>query len=229
MGPRFELRDAFLPLLLEYCRATVLTTILQGEKDLGVREGREGQSASLAHIGGQIAARDLSERRDQLEQPMIGALLEQDAVPLVLEVQAAGHVAPGLLQPAIEGEEPRPTGFVGSGRQPQREGLEDPEDGADLAKLDRTERTDAEAAPHGCIEDAFPDEAEQSFADRGPANAELEGEGRIPYARASGEVAALDLSHDGAIDLVAEGDTRDHLVLTKCIGNYVFRIQYTQT
>ena len=91
------------------------------------------------------------------------------------------------------------------------------------------EGTDAEAAPHGGIEDAFPGEAEQSFADRRPAHAELQGEGRIPYARASGEVAALDLSQDGAIDLVAEGDTRDHLVLMKCIWNYVFCIQYTET
>jgi hypothetical protein len=90
-----------MPLLLEHCRGAVASTLLECLEDLLVRQGREAQAACVTHVACEIAARHVAERSDHVEQPAIGARLQQDPMPLVLQVETAGDVPAGLLEPPV--------------------------------------------------------------------------------------------------------------------------------
>jgi hypothetical protein len=80
-----------------------------------VGQGGEAQPAGVTHVGGQVAAGDLTQGGDQLEQPAVGTLLEQSSMPIVLEIQAAGEVAPGVLDLAVQLQKAANARLVGGG------------------------------------------------------------------------------------------------------------------
>ncbi len=173
-------------------------------------QGGEGETARVAHICVEVAAGDLAQGADQLEQAPVGAVLEQDAVPLVLQLQAAMGIAAGLLEPAVDLPQALEA-LRGWGRgEPQGERLERAEDRTDLPDFGGIEPTDPEPPSLAGFQHPFADQPEERFADRGPADAELGGEGDIAHAGAGGQVAALDALEYLAIDLIAERDSRDH-------------------
>jgi hypothetical protein len=131
-------------------------------------------------------------------------------MPLVLEVETANKVAPGLLQAAIQVEEAGAPSLVGPGREAECERLEHSQDGSNVPELGRVEGTNPKAATKAAIQNAFSCQAEEGFADRSATDAELRGQGHVSYSAARSEHALLDLREDAVVDLVAERDARNH-------------------
>ena len=138
----------------------------------------------------EIAPKAAAEGADQTEQPPVRAVLEQDAVPLVVELDAAGDVAAGLLQPPDDVGQPLEPLGARIGRLVERQRLQRGQDGADLPQLGRIERGQAKAPPCLGRQQAFAGEAEEGLADRGPADAKLGGDGGIAELGAGRQVPA---------------------------------------
>ena len=148
-------------------------------------------------------------------------------MPFVLEVEASGHVASGLLDPLVDLAEASEPLLRRCGREPEGEGLQGAEEITDLPQLDRVERRDPEAATHGGLEHAFAREPKQRLPDGSAADAQSGSELRIANSAAGGELAGVDEAQDEAVGLIAEGDARDHCRLSVGVLNNVFCIQYT--
>ena len=91
-------------------------------------------------------------------------------MPVVLKVQAAGNIAPGVLQPPVQLEKASPAGLCWGPGKPKGQGLEAAKDFADILQLDRIERPHAKPSTEGRVEDAFPDQPQQCLSDRRTAD-----------------------------------------------------------
>jgi len=86
-------------------------------------------------------------------------------VPVVLQVQAAGDIPPGLLQPPVQLEKASPARFAWRRGKHKGEGLEAAKDFADILQLDRIERPHAKPSTEGRVQDAFPDQPQHRLSD----------------------------------------------------------------
>src|SRR5687768_11335063 len=121
---------------------------------------------------------------------------------LLVELDAAGDIAPDQLQlPDDVGEAAQPLGD-GLWGLVQRERLERGEDGAEVAQLRSVEGGEAKSSARLRGEQPFAGESEQGLADRGSADPQFGGNGGIANPGADGEVALLDALQDLEIDLL---------------------------
>src|SRR4029079_1794831 len=93
--PGTEFSKGTVPLLVECCCGAVPSPVLISLDDPGVRQGGKAESAGVAHVSGQGPSSYATERGDEVEQPPVRALLQENPVPLVLQVQAPCRVAAG--------------------------------------------------------------------------------------------------------------------------------------
>ena len=152
----------------------------------------------------------MAERDNQVEQATVGARLEQHPVPLVFEIEAAGDVPAGLLEPPVHLAEAVEPVWRGWRLEAEGKGLQRAQDIPHLPQLGGIQGTHAEPLSHGGIQHALPGELEQGLADGGSADAELGGEIAVADAGARREIAPLDTIEDLATDLVTKWGTRDH-------------------
>jgi hypothetical protein len=214
-------------LLLKDCRYAVAAALFQSLGDLLVRQSGKAQATGIAHVGGEIAPGHVAERGDQVEQAAVGAVAEEDTMPFVLEVEAPGHVAPGLLEPPVDLAQALQPLLGWRGREPEGEGLQGAEEIADLPELYRVERADPEAATHGGLEDAFARQSEQGLPNGGATDAQTSGQLGIADSRTGGKLSGVDAAEDEAVGLIPEGHTRYHGRPSVSVMNKVFCIQYT--
>jgi hypothetical protein len=163
----------------------------------------EAHASALLEVMVEIAPKAPAQSTYEAEQPSVRAVLEQDPVEVVVELDAAGDVAASLLQPtddvgqAVEALGARIGGLVKCQR------LEGGEDRPDLKELRRVERGQAEASPGVGGEQALTGETEQGFADRGAAYAEFGGDGGVAELGASRNGTSLNTLQDLEIHLFA--------------------------
>ncbi len=212
--PILELGDAFAPLLLEDCGGTVVTTFPQSGNDPGMGEGGKAQTSGFAHIGGEIAAGYLPERSDQIQEPAVGTGVQQDAVPLVFEIEACGGVAPGSLEPPVELGEALELGCSRVGREPECQRLERAQDHAHFSERRGIQPPHPEPPAHAAVEDPLACQANERFTDRGPAHSQLGSELGILEPAAVGVVPPLDAVEDLAVDFIPQRRASDHALST---------------
>jgi hypothetical protein len=190
-----------------------------------MRQGGEGETAGIAHVGGEVTAGHLAKRGNEIEEPDVRTPLEQDPVPVVLEVESGCDVPAGLLDAPIHLGHAVQLLRGRFGRKPQGQGLERAEDGAHLADLVGVEGSDPEAAAHRALEDPVTGQAEQRFADGRATDAKLGGEIGIAKPGTGWDLPALDAVEELAADLVAEWDAGYHAILEmNGIRNSVYNI-----
>jgi hypothetical protein len=177
--------------------------------DFLVRQCGEGEVSRFPEIGRQIAPGDPAKIQDELQQAAIGTCLQQDTMPLVLEIDAAARVSPCLLE--TFGDLSQPIEPLGRKFRSQIEGqkLESGDDLSRLPDLRRVERRNPKAAPHVCIKDALTGHPKEGFADGSAADTQLAGQVGIADSGAGGRVAPVDPIEEPAIDLVAERTSGD--------------------
>ena len=203
----------------------VLVVPPQRLDDPGVVLGRETQSPGVAEVGPHVAAGDLPERGNHREETPVGAVLEQGAVPLFVEVDAPVGVAadPGKLAVDISQLGQPVSGDLA--RKLQRESFQVGQNSTGLPHFRWIESPNTEPPSHVGIQHAFAGQPEQSLANRGPANPQLARHLGIPYTGPGRQVTAGDSVQQLAVDFVPEwgaGDNRSaHRVIV------VFCIQYS--
>jgi hypothetical protein len=157
----------------------------------------------------EIAPEGPAQRAGQIEQPAVGAVLQQDPVEVVVELDAAGDVAASLLQPvndAGQAIEPLTTGLGGL---VERQRLQGSEDRSDLAQLGRIEWSKTEPPAGLRRQEALPGETQHGFADRRPADAQFDRDGNVTELDARDQESTLNALQDLKIDLLAEGSALD--------------------
>ena len=188
--------------------------------------GGEAEAPGVAHVGRQVAAGHLPQRGDQLEQPAVGAILEQHPVPLVLQVEASGGIAAGLLQAPVELPEPVEPGRLRRGESRSASDSSAP-------RMAPTSRNSAGSSgltrkPRPMVVSRTPSRASRSRASRtGVRLTPSRRRGRRPERGAGSEVAPFDASDELAIDLIPERNAGNHGKPE--LGEYdrsVFCIQY---
>jgi hypothetical protein len=167
-------------------------------------ETGEAHAPASLEVVVEIASQRPAKSSDEGEQPAVGAVLQQDTMELLVELDTPGDVTPGLLQPPDDVGETLEAGRIRGGRLVERERLERGEDGADLAKLGPVEGGEAESSARLRRQQSFAGETEKGFPHGGAADPELAGDGGIANPRSAGDGALLNALKDLEIDLVAE-------------------------
>lgn len=175
----------------------------------GVMLGGKCHSARLPEVAAHIPAGNLPKLGDHGQQAAVGTSLKESAVPLFVQRNTAVSVAPGECQLAIDLAQPgQPLGWNLAGEL-QCQPLQRRQDGAGLTHLGRVQAADTEPAAHVRLQDAFTDQPEQCFADRRPADAQLDGNLGVAHPRAGRELAAVDAVEQLAVDLVTQRGSGD--------------------
>jgi hypothetical protein len=94
-------------------------------------------------------------------------------MPLVLEVETASQVAPGLLQTAVQVEQAGATTLVGRRREAEGERFEHSQDRSDFPELGRLEGADPKPTTEAALQNALSHQSEEGFPDRSATDAEL--------------------------------------------------------
>jgi hypothetical protein len=205
-----KLLDAAAPLLGEDALGCRPVLPPQRLDDLLVGERREGDPGGVPEISREVPAKEAAQAGDLVEKAAVGASIEEDAVPFVLEVGAAPDVATRVFQLAVEPLQTVESCRREVRRQLEGERLESAKNLAGLSDLVGVQRGDAEAASYVRLEDTFASQAEQGFANRGSADAESPGEVGIAEPASGRWIPQVDRLEDLAVDLVAEGLSGDH-------------------
>ena len=165
---------------------------------------RKAHAAGLPEIGVLVPAGYQAEGGDEVEEPAVGAALEQYPVPLLVQLDRGVHVSAGPF------EAPRKIGEAIQAfrreisREPKRQRLELREDGADIPELATLERPHPEPAPGVRVQHTVVRQAEKRFADRRATDPELEGERGVADSSPGRELSALDEQEELLMDLVTE-------------------------
>jgi len=89
--------------LFEMPNCGLTVTPAQGIEHLGVLTGGWADPAGLTHVSMEVSPGSLSEGGDHLEQSRVGATLQENPVPIVMEVDRGSQISAGGFHPAIEG------------------------------------------------------------------------------------------------------------------------------
>ncbi len=165
--------------------------------------------AGVAEVGAHVAAWDLPERRNHGPETPIGTILEQGAVPLLVQIDTSVRVTPDAGEEPIDVAQLCKTAGRNVAAQLQGQALEPRQYGTRLEHLGGVQGRHAEAATHVRCENAFADQAQQRFPYRCAADAQLAGKLGVLQPRPGDEVAARDELQDLTMDFVPERCTSD--------------------
>ena len=168
-------------------------------------EAGETQASRLTEVGVQVAARNLSEGRDEVEKEPVRAVVEQAAMPGVVQLYDPGHIAPDLFELLREVGEGIDLGGWELWAQPQGQRLQDGQDASDVPQLLLGEGPEPKAPSSLDIQHAFSRQAQQRLSNRGPADAKLLRQCRVFHSRPGGHLAPVDAGEDLVVDLLPEG------------------------
>ena len=173
-------------------------------------EGREAHPAGFAQVGVLVATGNLAQGGDEVEEPPVGAALEQYLVPGLVQLDRAVDLATGLLQTPRElGQALEPVRLEFSG-QPEGQRLELGENSPDVPQLPPVERPHPKSSAGIGVQDAVVAEPLERLPHRRSTDAELGCEGGVADLRTRRKRPALDQPKELLIDLLAEWVTRDH-------------------
>ena len=165
---------------------------------------RKAHAAGLPEIGVLVPAGYQAEGGDEIEEPAVGAALEQYPVPLLVQLDRGVDVSAGPFQPPGKVGEEIQAFRREISREPKRQRLELREDGADIPELATLEWPHPEPAAGVRVQQAVLRQAEKRFADRRAADAELGGESGVADSCAGREFPVLNEQEELLMDLMAE-------------------------
>jgi hypothetical protein len=169
----------------------------------------EAHAAPSLEVVVEIAPQRAAKSSDEGEEPSVGTVLQEDSMKLVVELDTAGDVAPGLFQAPDDIGEPVQSRRIWRGRLVERERLEGGENGPDLTELGPIEGGQAESPAGLRGKQPFTGEAQECFPHRGPADPELAGDGGIADSGPAGDRSLLNALQDLKIDLLPEWRSRN--------------------
>jgi hypothetical protein len=133
-------------------------------------------------------------------------------MPLLVQIDAAIHVAPGGRQLPVDLTQTRQPFRRDVAGEIEGQPFQGGEDRTALPHLGRVQRPYAEAAAHIGLENTFPGQPQQGLADGCAANPQLGREIGVADPAGRGKVSPLVPGEDGVVDLVAKRRAGDHEV-----------------
>ncbi len=209
-GPRFQLLGAPTPVLLEVTHRRLTVAAAQGIDHPGMLTSREAHAAGLAYVGVEVPSGSLAQSGNHLEQPRVGAALQQNPVPIVMQVDGSGWVAPSGLHPTIEGSEPFKALTWKIGREPQGQWFESAQDGADIPYLAGIQWAHPEPPSRNGLQGTVPAQPKQCFADGRAADAEPDSQGCIANPATGRKFPSVNEMEYLSADVFAEWGSDDH-------------------